>query len=317
MLGSRKMDLDVMVIGDAIIDIVIRYDRNFLRNGAAFYDGALSYGGAGNVAVDASILGLKASMVGKVGEDALGHLYIDDLVKHNVLSQLVMEDSSYTGFLVSLVHQEGERSFLVCRGANDRFSEKDVRKAFDQARPRFVFIQGYGIATAQRKALLYAAKEARNSGATVIYDPAAYNIVQDHKEFIMGSLIKCVDVCLPNFEEAKALTGCADLGRIGKVLNKLVPRSIVKLGAEGAAVFSRGEKTAHHRTQRVKPTNTTGAGDAFASAVVYGLSRNLPLELIIEFANRIAAKKIQSLNSRLSLKKMELKALLSELKRYE
>ncbi len=288
-----------------MMDIIVKYDTEFMKSGAVFYDGAVSYGGAGNVAVDASTLGLKTSMVAKVGRDPLGRLFMDDLLKHNVVPQLAFDDVSYTGFLVSLLHQDSERSFLVCRGANDKLSPKDIDKAFEGARPRIVFIQGYGIASPQRRALLYAARKARDFCATVIYDPASYNIVQAHRNFVIDNLMRYVDICLPNLEEAKALTGRSDLESMGRTLAGLVPLAIVKLGADGAAIVPRGEEISYYKPQRVKPTNTTGAGDAFASAIIYGLSKGFSHDLTMKIANWVAAKKIQSLDSRLTIERRQ------------
>ena len=106
------------VIGDALIDIVVPIYG--IKPGETHHKNILiSFGGTANVAVQVSRLGKRAGFVGMVGNDALGLSFIENLKKHNVKALISLDNDHPTGLCVSLAYEDGERTMVASRGAND------------------------------------------------------------------------------------------------------------------------------------------------------------------------------------------------------
>lgn len=85
------------------------------------------------------------------------------------------------------------------------------------------------------------------------------------------------DYLLPNAQEARALSGAAELERAAAALACQGPTVVVKDGADGALAH---DGTALLRTPAVPvtPLDTVGAGDSFDAGFVAGMLAGLPLE---------------------------------------
>jgi sugar/nucleoside kinase (ribokinase family) len=72
---------------------------------------------------------------------------------------------------------------------------------------------------------------------------------------------------LPNADEARLLTGCADVADAARLLAERHPLVAVSLGAEGA-LWASGEVLVHRPARPADVVDTTGAGDAFAAGLL-------------------------------------------------
>ena len=72
---------------------------------------------------------------------------------------------------------------------------------------------------------------------------------------------------LPNADEARLLTGCADLADAARALAERHQIVAVSLGAEGALWVS-GATLVHRPAHPTVVVDTTGAGDAFAAGLL-------------------------------------------------
>jgi ribokinase len=152
-----------------------------------------------------------------------------------------------------------------------------------------------------RSAARAAAHIARDNGATLSFDPASFQMIEEMgvNQFLACSQDLGIDVFLPNYEEGGMLTGLDDPEAIAAALAKLYPQALImlKLDADGALVYDNGVAT------RIPPAtnnlvDATGAGDSFAGAF---LARYLdgasPLEAA-RFATTISAWVIEHLGAR-------------------
>ncbi|MGZ5891556.1 MAG: PfkB family carbohydrate kinase, partial [Caldimonas sp.] len=67
---------------------------------------------------------------------------------------------------------------------------------------------------------------------------------------------------------------------------------VVTLGADGCELWQRGTRTRVGGVAAERVVDPTGCGDAFRSALLYGLERGWPLERCAELGNRLGALKI-------------------------
>jgi len=72
---------------------------------------------------------------------------------------------------------------------------------------------------------------------------------------------------LPNADEARLLTGCADPADAARALAGRHPVAVVSLGADGA-LWCAGDVLVHRGAHPAEVVDTTGAGDAFAAGLL-------------------------------------------------
>jgi len=292
---------DCTVIGEVFLDVVVKagFDYGRLFRGGTSYCDLIKpvLGGSGNVAVGLSMLGGKAAFVGKAGDDFFGKLYARDLKNSGVFSKVFFERQSSTGLIIVFVG-ENERSFLVFRGANDKLSSSDIEKALDLIRnSSFVYFSGYSLVNnPQKNAILRAIDLAKESNVKIVFDPGAHNLVKS-KQRLFEKLLGLCDVFSPNLDEALAITKATNIKELIEELKERVPLTALKCGKDGSVLISRKE-VVKVESYDVRHLDTTGAGDAFTAALIYGLTRRMQLPSIGKLVNWFAAEVVTNVGSR-------------------
>jgi len=308
---------DCTVIGDVFFDIAVKVNSD----PKSFFSGGTSYcnfvkpmfGGSGNVAVGVSTLGGKAAFVGKAGSDLFGKLYAQDLENRGVFSRIFFDRRSPTGLILVFV-EEKERSFLVFRGANDQLSLSEIGKADDLIRKSsFVYFCGYSLVhNPQKNAILRAVELAKKYSAKIVFDPGAYNLVRAERDFFVKLLDLC-DVVSLNVDEAQAITKKTNFRDIINELRQTVSLTAITCGKNGSVLINK-ESVVRTKGYPVKCADSTGAGDAFTSALIYGLIHRLPLESTGQLANWFAASVITNIGARNFPSNSEISNFLSRLR---
>src|SRR4051812_3433379 len=110
----------LIVYGDLNADICLNVDKFPAPGQDVIIDqfALLPGGSAANCAAVAASLGTDVEFVGLTGKDALGHMLRDDLVAHGVGVRHLRHVDQPSGAIVTLVGQDGERTFFSYRGAN-------------------------------------------------------------------------------------------------------------------------------------------------------------------------------------------------------
>jgi sugar/nucleoside kinase (ribokinase family) len=223
-------------------------------------------GGAGaNVAVHLAQLGVPVLLAGCVGDDAAGAGLVAELTAAGVGLALRTVAGAATGTIVSLVEADGQRSMLADRGANLALAPGDVPTP---ARGGHLHLSGYTLLDpGLRAAGLAALAAATAAGCSVSVDPAstgplaAYGVDRWLADTATATLL------LPNADEARLLTGCADAADAARALAARHPVVAVSLGAEGA-LWASGAVLVHRPAHPARVVDTTGAGDAFAAGLL-------------------------------------------------
>jgi ribokinase len=113
------------------------------------------------------------------------------------------------------------------------------------------------------------------------------------------------DVLVGNDDEFRCLTGARELKVAIERLQALMPMYVtrlaaISLGAEGCMVVTRREAV-RVPAFRVDVVDPTGAGDAFAAGVVFGLLRRWEPERLGRFANAVGALAVRALGAQAGL----------------
>lgn len=226
----------------------------------------LSGGKAANVAYLARHLGVNATLLAHVGDDALQEQALAPLRDIGVdLSQVCVVGESPTGVAMITVPPDGKKGIILAGNANHDWLEEDaadVRSALEDAPPGSVLVVNYEVPPFVVEHAINAAYE---RGVPVVLDPSPADRVEQR-------LFPKVAYLVPNAGEAEGLTGIPidsvkAASKAGRLLLECgVGHACMKLKEGGCVLVSR-ETVVHVPAVSVEVVDTTGAGDAFAGAL--------------------------------------------------
>jgi sugar/nucleoside kinase (ribokinase family) len=270
----------LLVIGDVVTDVVARHRApppafgrgdprltSFARGTDTAARIRILPGGAGaNAACWAARWGCAdVRLLGRVGRDEAGW-HEARLRAAGVQPLLVADAEAPTATVIALVDATAERTFLTDSGAVLRISPADWSPSLLDG-VGHLHLSGYLLfSPASRQLARLALESARARGVTVSVDPASAGFIAELG--VDGALeaLAGADVLLPNTDEACLLTGLPDPADAAAKLSRLVPLTVVTLGADGALVAESGTVTARVPPVPAGAVDSTGAGDAFTGA---------------------------------------------------
>jgi sugar/nucleoside kinase (ribokinase family) len=250
---------------------------------------SLQIGGcASNTAVDLARLGVKTSILGKVGRDGLGDFLVQTLERAGLDTRGVVRDENVgTSSTMVLVSGDGERSFIHYIGANAHYVPDDVDWVVVRD-SRILHIAGAlvmpGLDGPPMADILRRAKSE--------YLITSLDTVWDAKGRWMKSLRPCLpytDYFLPSIAEAQEISGQREPKDVARALRDAGAKTVgLKLGEDGCYV-----QTADEELQvpafTVSPVDGTGTGDAWDAGFLCGVLNRWDLERTARFANAVGA----------------------------
>jgi sugar/nucleoside kinase (ribokinase family) len=124
---------------------------------------------------------------------------------------------------------------------------------------------------------------ARQNHKLIFFDPGPQ--IQQLEPALMKKAISQCDYLFLTHDEACALVGGGTPEATAQNLLKLGPRLVaLKMGSEGSLVVS-AQASLRNQALPVYLRDSTGAGDAFDAAFVYGIMQGMPLEQTCRLAN--------------------------------
>jgi len=279
----------VAVIGSANMDLVVRAARVPAPGETILgHDFATMPGGKGaNQAVAAARLGADCRFVARVGDDDFGQRLLASLTAAGVNCQHVtVTEGLATGVALIVVDELGENAICVARGANGKLSPEDI----DAAEP---IIASARVCLLQLEIPLqtvsHAIRLAKRHNVEVIVDCAP----APAPEKVPPALFQA-DILTPNQSEAQILTGEPAAGKrearlvAAALAERGAKQVVLKLGERGALAFD-GNHFEHVRGYRIKPVDTTAAGDAFTAALAVCRAKGMNLFDSAKYANAAGA----------------------------
>ena len=256
----------VVVVGDVCTDVVALLDGEPAPGSDRPATIVQRGGGAGaNVAAHLARLGTPVALAGCVGDDLPGRALSRELADDGVTLALRTVPGAATGTIVSLVEPGGERSMLADRGANLALRPDDVPLPGPGGH---LHLSGYTLLhPGPRRAGLAALAAAVAAGCTVSIDPASCGPLSGYGVDRWLTDTAAATLLLPNADEARLLTGCADPAAAARALAARHPVAVVSLGADGA-LWAAGDELVHRPAHPTTVVDTTGAGDAFAAGLL-------------------------------------------------
>ena len=237
--------------------------------------------------------------IGLLGDDADGARILADCHRHRIdTAQLRQIGSATTAYSdVMTEGTTGRRTFFHQRGANALLAPEHFDFSSTQAK---IFHLGYLLLLDQLDQLDPATgdpcavnvfRRARAAGLLTSLDCVSENSGRFHA--VVKPVLPNVDVLFANDFEAEKLTGItlrtgAD-GRIQRAAVEAAARALMQLGVRDRVVLHFPEAVyavgahglGHWQPSLMVPSTaikgTAGAGDAFASGVLYGMHENWPI----------------------------------------
>ena len=270
--------MTVLVLGSANADLVVSVPRR-PAGGETVLGGdtvVLPGGKGANTAVAAARLGADVAFVGAVGGDQYGELLLRSLSSSGVRTDLVRTSSRPTGLAYITVTPDGENSIVVAPGANSDLAVSDVDALTWEDVSVLVCSLEVPVPT-----VAHAVRTAASRGVRPVLNLSP--VVE-----VPAETLALLDPLIVNEHEAASLASSfAGLLALG-------PKSaVVTLGARGAAVVT-PSGVVEVGAPEVSVVDTTGAGDAFAGALAFGLSSGSSLRDAAGFAARVAALSVTS-----------------------
>ena len=273
--------IDVVALGELLIDFAAKS-----TDASGYPTMAANPGGApGNFLAALNAYGKKTAFLGKVGNDAFGHLLLGTLKAACIETKgIVVDDSVFTTLAFVTFDENGDRSFSFARkpGADTQLTWEEIDKSLiDDARV-FHFgtlsLTDEPVRTATQKAVAYA----KERGKLITCDPnlrkPLWPSEDAAREQMLWSL-RQADVVKISDNEVEFLWNCTPEEGADKLLKEFgVSLAMVTLGPDGCLLKT---KNASFRAvcAKVHPIDTTGAGDIFGGSA---LSRLLELEKSID-----------------------------------
>lgn len=256
-----------------------------------------SGGSCANTLATVGRLGGRALYCGQVGDDDLGRLYAERMEQACGAHALRVSSIAPTGKCLSIISgRDAERTMLTDLGAAVHLSELgDFADALRQT--RFAHFTGYTLLDGPtRPVVLEAMRTAREAGAILSLDTADPFVVHTIRDLVLEVVEEHVDILFVNAEEARGLTDEEPERAIRRLAERHVGIVVVKLGAQGSLVLSEGT-VRHVEPWRVRAVDTTGAGDTYAGAFLFGLSRGWDVERAGQLASRVAALTVSQIGA--------------------
>ena len=273
--------IDVVALGELLIDFAAKStDKKGYPTMVANPGGA-----PGNFLAALNAYGRKTAFLGKVGNDAFGHLLLGTLEEAGIETKGIMVDGSvFTTLAFVTFDENGDRSFSFARkpGADTQLTWEEIDKSLiDDARV-FHFgtlsLTDEPVRTATQKAVAYA----KERGKLITCDPnlrkPLWPSEDAAREQMLWSL-RQADVVKISDNEVEFLWNCTPEEGADKLLKEFgVSLAMVTLGPDGCLLKTKNASFLAS-CPKVHPIDTTGAGDIFGGSA---LSRLLELEKSID-----------------------------------
>jgi ribokinase len=298
--------MQAIIFGEISMDIIIH--TNGKKKSGSVLRGesyVLSCGGHGaNQAMAISRLGVKSAIVGRLGEDLLSRINLENLIRFDINTDGIFIDKFENSGLAILAVDEN-RDFQVVsfvEGVNKRVDSSDLDrfKFTVTANTKVaVFQLGYPI-----NIVMSAMEYCFQKNIITVLDPTP----------VLGQfpdeIFRLADYILPNQEEAEKITktritNTSTAFETAKIFHDRGSKQvIIKLGENGVVCSTKKEKF-HIPAYKVNTVDTIGAGDAFIGGLVAGIVSNVPLEKSVTWGIANAALCCSSLGAQAGLPTFE------------
>jgi sugar/nucleoside kinase (ribokinase family) len=314
-----RMPIDVLTIGNAIVDVLGRVEESFLEKNNLvkasmrlidepeahrLYELVgpsviISGGSAANTAAGISSLGGRSAFIGKVRNDQLGEFFTHDIRATGVIFEAQPATSGpATARSFILITPDGERTMNTYLGACTTLSPTDIDKVMVEEAV-VTYLEGYLWDPPEAKdAFVKAARLARKAGRKVALTLSDAFCVERHRSSFRELIARDIDILFANERELASLYETRFFDEALQRVRKEVELAVLTRSEAGSIVAFKDEFHVVEAKEVEKLVDATGAGDLYASGFLYGLTRGRPLVECARLGSLAAAEVISHIGAR-------------------
>ncbi|NJL83749.1 MAG: adenosine kinase [Chloroflexaceae bacterium] len=309
-LGNALLDIEYEVTAELLSDLnihkgvmtLVEEDRQaeiiaFLSDQTPKMSGG---GSAANSMVAIANWGESGFYSCKVADDGMGTLYLEDLQRCGVETNLEtsQREAGVTGKCLVFVTPDADRTMNTFLGITANLSEGElVVEALRES--EYLYIEGYLMPSPSAKtAALKALEIARAADVKTVLSLSDPNMVTYFGEDLREIMGLGLDFMFCNEDEALKLTQTTDLATAIADLRQLSRGFALTRGPRGSIVWN-GQELLEIAAVPVQAIDTVGAGDMYAGAFLYGLTHGLGYGGAGKLASAAAARLVTRYGPRL------------------
>jgi sugar/nucleoside kinase (ribokinase family) len=311
--------IDVVGIGNAIVDVIAHADEAFLEKEAlvkgtmALIDAdraealyrimgpaiEASGGSTANTMAGIASLGGSGAFIGKVRNDLLGQVFRHDLTAQGMrFDTPAATEGPATARCLILVTPDGQRTMNTFLGACAELGPDDIDLDILGA-AQVTYLEGYLFdPPLAQQAFRSAAAIAHGAGKKVALSLSDPFCVDRHRSAFRDLVAGHVDILFANEAEICSLYETDDFGVAAAAVRGHVAIAALTRSADGSVVLANGEEHRVKASPVARVVDSTGAGDLYAAGFLYGLTRGLPLPICGAIGSLCAAEIIAHVGAR-------------------
>ena len=244
-----------------------------------------------NAAAVAASYGMNTYLMDTVSGSGYTRFLIDDLKKSGIKTDMIRYNSALPDAKCLIFLKDGERIVWVLPSENrDVVPDEEQKKIFESADYVYSSIDEL--------------KRFRNTEGFMRWLHEVNTKIVVDVEWINDKgwkgaweIVKNSDIAFINFEGDEQLRKLV-AEDYTKQLTDSGSLVVTTKGADGCVIYTPEGEIYHSLACKVKPVDTTGAGDTFNASFVYGLSEGWDIQTVGAFANAAAGRAILSIGAR-------------------
>lgn len=308
--------LDIVAIGNAIVDVIAQADDAFIAS-EGLSKGAMqllftteeaealyakmgpgveaSGGSAANTIAGIAALGGKTGFIGQVADDELGAVFKHDITALGVKFDTPMRDGEpASARCLILVTPDGERTMNTFLGASQHLPASALDTDLIES-AAILYLEGYLWDPEDPRAAMDKAIDiAHGAGRRVAFTLSDGFCVDRHRDGFQDLLDKGrIDILFANEDEIKSLNETQDFEAAVAATAAKTRLLVVTRSEKGAIAVQGGERFAVSAEPIGKMVDATGAGDQFAAGFLAGQAEDRSIEDSLTMGAVCAAEVIQ------------------------
>jgi sugar/nucleoside kinase (ribokinase family) len=279
----------LILVDSVVVDVVLNVDALPERGSDTLVEHSDSFAGGGfNVMAAASRLGLASVYGGVVGLGPFATIAQEAMRLEDIVVATPPIDDVDTGFVVAIVEDGGERTFLTSVGAEATLSTSQLDE-LDVTESDFVYFSGYALLHESNARALLGFLTQIPAATCFLFDPGP--IVSEISASMLDAVFERVDWFSCNQREAFLIADSADPAEAARGLRARMNRggAIVRIGGDGCVVAESERHSEVVPGFAVVSVDTNGAGDCHVGAFAAQLALGRPPVEAARWANAAAA----------------------------
>ena len=311
--------LDVVGIGNAIVDVLVQADEAFLDNHAltkgtmALVDEQqaerlyasvgpgleTSGGSAANTLAGIAQLGGGAGFIGRVRDDQLGAIFAHDIRSVGARFETPAATAgASTARCLILVTPDAQRTMCTYLGASVGLDPADLDLEM-VAQAKVLYLEGYlWDSDEAKRAFIAAAEVARSNGGEVALSLSDAFCVERHRDSFQELVDGHVDILFANEMEITSLYKANSFEEAAEQVRGRCRIAALTRSEQGSLILN-GDGTHSVEPFKLGPlVDTTGAGDLYAAGFLYAYTRGQDAEACGRLGSLCAGQVVTQLGPR-------------------